>query len=344
MRKFSPYFRTCLMTRSFPIALIGLFFSLSASAQVFFQNTMFSYNRIAYNPAYAGLTTGTNFTLMGRQQWVGIQGAPQTYNISMNTPVEKLGGGLGATIISDRLGPLSTTSLNVAYAYNLKFGEDKYALSFGASGGFGQKVLNGNFIYDNAIDPLIPQGQYTSASAFVPNLGAGVHLSVLGAGEEGTKERFFIGVSGIDLLEPSYESLFLSQSKGSVSKVPRTFMLYSGYRYDINDKASFQPMVSIYTNGQAGVNRIPFQMNVAGYFNLKPVVLGASYRLGDSFSAIMGAEVSDRLFMGYSYDYTLSSLAAVGGLSTHELILSYTLPKSSKIKRNIIDPYSNGAQ
>lgn len=344
MRKFSPYFRTCLMTRSFPIALIGLLLSLSASAQVFFQNTMFSYNRIAYNPAYAGMTTGTNFTLMGRQQWVGIQGAPQTYNLTMNTPAPKLGGGIGATLISDRLGPLSTTSLNVAYAYNLRFGaNEQFALNFGASGGFGQKSLNGNFTYSQAVvDPLLPQGNYSSASKVVPNLGAGVHFSVFAA--DGVKEKFFVGLSGIDLLEPSYESLFQTAGNGSNSSVPRTFMLYTGYCHQINEKASFQPMVSVYSNGQSGVSKVPFQMNVATYFNLKPVVVGASYRLNDSFSGMMGAEISDRLFMAYSYDYTLTSLNAVGGLSTHELIISYTLPAKTKAKPFIIDTYNSGSQ
>ena len=65
--------------------------SLSASAQVYFQNTMYAFNRFVYNPAAAGMSqigmeNGVNLTLLGRQQWLGIEGAPRLSTLICKFP------------------------------------------------------------------------------------------------------------------------------------------------------------------------------------------------------------------------------------------------------------------
>lgn len=300
-----------------------LLMGISASAQVFVQNTMYAYNRYLYNPGAAGIPGGANvegganITLLGRLQWLGVGGGPNLFGATFNAPLESISSGIGAYAIRDELGPLASTGLNLSYAYHLQLGDgdDSPTLSIGAAGGLHQKSINGNFIYNdaNGPDPLVPLGNFSS-SAMVPSLVAGLYLTW-------PEDKFFVGVSGHDLLEPDIEDLLLTSGVGQDSKIPRSFYLMAGYTFDLNTDLRLQPTFLARTDGVS----TQFDIGVNG--TLKDVfVFGVSHRWEDSFAGMFGFHVSDRSFMGYSYDYTTSGLNANGDLNTHEIILSYTFP------------------
>ena len=52
--------------------------------------------------------------------------------------------------------------------------------------------------------------------------------------------------------------------------------------------------------------------------------IGASYRLDDSFSGLVGFQVTDNIRVGYAYDYITSDLDAVADAS-HEVIVTFDL-------------------
>ncbi len=308
--------------KNFALLLLFLTFSLSVSAQVYIQNTMYRYTPVLYNPAAAGMTQGEDqglkLAFLGRLQWVGIDGAPRTSAITADAGVGN-NMGLGAYLIGDQLGPISTTGLNVAYSYQFEFGLGN-KLSIGVNGGILQKAINGDFVTPDGVpDPLVGMGFY-SATSFIPNLGAGIYFS-------GLNDRLTIGLSGQDLLEPSVEGLFL-QDVGTTTTVPRSFYVMAGYKIPITQSAdgsedifSITPMVFARTEGT-----FPPQFDVSVFADYKVLTGGLSYRgFNDSFSAILGFDVNDRMFLGYSFDYTLSPLNASQDLSSHEIILTYSL-------------------
>lgn len=285
-------------------------------AQVFVQNTLYQYNRFVYNPAAAGIRDEANITLMGRLQWLGIEGAPKLLTAQIDAPIEAWDSGLGAHVIADQLGPLTTTGLNIAYAYHLPLGNGA-RLSFGAASGILQKSLSGNFIYnvDNGIDPLIPTGDFSS-SQIVPALSAGVYYSL-------PDDKLFVGISGQDLLEPSIEELTLQTGVGPESRVARSFYLTAGYRFDLTDE------VSLLASTLGRTDAVSYQMDASLHATLKDrILVGASYRMisNESVSGIVGAKITEGLFFAYAYDFVLSGLNANGDLSSHEVILSYSLP------------------
>ncbi|MEL6843806.1 MAG: type IX secretion system membrane protein PorP/SprF, partial [Bacteroidota bacterium] len=102
----------------------------------------------------------------------------------------------------------------------------------------------------------------------------------------------------------------------------------AGYRIPITqtpdgkeDIFSITPMVFARTEGT-----LPPQFDVSVFADYKVLTGGLSYRgFNDSFSAILGFDVNDRMFLGYSFDYTLSPLNASQDLSSHEIILTYAL-------------------
>ena len=50
--------------------------------------------------------------------------------------------------------------------------------------------------------------------------------------------------------------------------------------------------------------------------------LGASYRLDDSYSALVGFQVNPNIRIGYAYDHIVSDIKAIAG-SSHEIILTW---------------------
>jgi len=52
--------------------------------------------------------------------------------------------------------------------------------------------------------------------------------------------------------------------------------------------------------------------------------MGASYRIKDGFAAMLGVNISSTINIGYSYDYTTSSLNTVSK-GTHEVLIGFLL-------------------
>jgi type IX secretion system PorP/SprF family membrane protein len=52
--------------------------------------------------------------------------------------------------------------------------------------------------------------------------------------------------------------------------------------------------------------------------------MGGSYRIQDGFSAMLGVNINASINIGYSYDYTTSSLNTVSR-GTHEILIGFLL-------------------
>jgi type IX secretion system PorP/SprF family membrane protein len=103
------------------------------------QFSMYMFNRMVLNPAYAGARGALNLTAVGRSQWVGIDGHPNTFTLSGDAGVNALHGGVGAHLMYDEIGPIQTIGLKAAYAFRFDFGKERGegpALQIGLSPGF----------------------------------------------------------------------------------------------------------------------------------------------------------------------------------------------------------------
>ncbi|NOR87783.1 MAG: type IX secretion system membrane protein PorP/SprF, partial [Bacteroidales bacterium] len=87
---------------------------LSAQQDALFSQYMF--NMLVINPGYAGTTDGLNMTMVGRQQWVGLDGAPRTASFSIHSPLRNDKIGLGLYGYSDVLGPVQSTGILSTYS------------------------------------------------------------------------------------------------------------------------------------------------------------------------------------------------------------------------------------
>ena len=116
------------------ILIFVLILTASASfAQQDAQFTQYMYNTINVNPAYAGSRGVMSIFGLHRTQWVGLDGAPVTNALSLNTPINNSNIGIGLSAINDRIGPTVENTLSVDVSYTVQTSET-YKLSFGVKG------------------------------------------------------------------------------------------------------------------------------------------------------------------------------------------------------------------
>lgn len=322
------------MRRLLLSVLTVILLSNVASAQQDPQYSMYMFNRYVVNPAYAGALEATNVTILGRSQWVGIPGAPNTTTASINGKIDALHGGVGAYIIGDKLGPISTFGLKGAYSFHMNIGASA-KLNIGVGGGLYQKSLNNDWRYnpDNGVDPtLAPSGKTTDLSG---DVDAGIYFHIPMSSVKTTaypQDKFYLGLSASHLLEPKIDGLLQSTVTNSV--LSRNLVATVGYTIPLGSTVYLQPGANFRMAGKdTPLTNMQLDINMNLY--ISPMVFGISHRgmlanNNDSWTGIIGFNASSYLFMGYSYDYTTSKLA---GFTTgsHEVVVSYTFP--SKVKR-----------
>lgn len=107
-----------------------MFTAAVSYAQQDAQFTQYMYNTINVNPAYAGSRGAMNIFALHRTQWVGLDGAPVTNTVSINTPLNGSNLGLGVSLINDKIGPTIENNFSTDLSYTIQTSET-FKLSFG---------------------------------------------------------------------------------------------------------------------------------------------------------------------------------------------------------------------
>ncbi|QEC80584.1 type IX secretion system membrane protein PorP/SprF [Mucilaginibacter ginsenosidivorax] len=318
MRGFKLYFLVA--------GLVLLTVKLQAQQSIQFSQYMF--NGLAVNPAYAGYKQDWTLNLSSRIQWVGINDAPKTGTVSVdgltNSTNQNMGLGLIATF--DKLGPESTSSVYVNYAYRLRLDEDDTKrLSFGLGFGAIQYRLDGTkFNATDDGDANIPAGTQSNVT---PDFRFGVYYY---------SPTVYVGASVFNLLSGLGNTVdHLQQYKQA-----RTVYLTGGAMVPLNETMDIKPSLLIKEDFKG-----PTNLDVSNYivFN-KTIWVGASYRTGinlwkksnlqsgldktDAVAAMVQFYISENFRIGYSYDFTTSRLASSQS-GSHELSLSISFPGKS---------------
>ena len=139
------------------IIILVLAFTASTYSQQDPMFTQYMYNTQVVNPGYVGSNDMFSFGLLGRYQWVNVEGAPRTYTFTMGTPIGKQGNsGLGFSVVHDQVTIVADTNVNIDYSYSLNFSDD-LKLAFGLKGGL--DIFNVNY---NELNTLIQMINYCS--------------------------------------------------------------------------------------------------------------------------------------------------------------------------------------
>lgn len=292
--------------------LLGVF-ALLSTVLVFGQQdtqyTQYMYNMNVLNPAYAGSKGVTSLGLLGRTQWVGVDGAPQTLTLSLHSPIGNQVG-LGFSVIHDEIGPVKEDNVYVDFSYTINTSEEG-RLAFGLKGGVTFLDVRETTMVDD-YDPLNVPIHQTS-----PNFGAGVYYYT---------DKFYLGLSAPNFLETRHLEKDGGQSSSATEKMH--YFVTSGYVFDINDDLKLKPSTMIKaTSGSPISVDLSLNLLVENRFEF-----GLSHRFDDSLSGMVGFNVNEDFRIGYAYDHTLSSYGQFNS-GSHEIMLLFDFNR-----RNIKSP------
>jgi len=292
------------------IFLLGFFFQVQAQHNP--QFTHFMFNKLLYNPAYAGNRDALATSAVYRNQWIGIDGAPTTVNFNVHTPFAGKRAGIGLSIVADKIGVVNTTFANLSYNYRVQVGEHS-KLSLGISGRLehGRMDLSNVNAHDGDDDFIMDD----MTRSVQPNFGLGLFLS---------SKNYYVGVSLPTVLE---NSLY---TDAGFESVYRTFYAMGAVVFNMSENVKFKPSVLLSYNKNA-----PFDMDLnASFLFMDALWLGATYRLDDSIDALVQYQFSPSLRAGMAFDFTTSELNAYtsGG---YEIMLEYIFNKDGKQLTNI---------
>lgn len=286
--------------RILALTLIGIMSVCMAQKEP--QYTQYMYNIGSFNPAYVGTVESPELAGLYRAQWVDIPGAPTTMRFGVNVPFANEKTGLGLNIVHDELGPSRQTFINLAYSYQINI-SDITKLSFGlAAGGSLLSLDYSEGTFDDPSDPTII-GE--NLSDFYPTVGAGLFLY---------EEDWYMGLSIPNFLTNG----LYNDEVATIVEDNMQFNVIGGYVFQISERTKFKPAFLVnYLQGS------PVNVNLSANFQfIDALTIGASYRFDNAVSGLAGIQVSNGLFLGYSYDYNTNGLGEFSG-GSHEAILKF---------------------
>ncbi|HOZ82522.1 MAG TPA: type IX secretion system membrane protein PorP/SprF [Bacteroidia bacterium] len=288
--------------------LYSLIITLFMSGWLFGQQapmtTQYMFNTLLINPAYAGSKPFTSATMMVRKQWAGFKGSPTTETASIHGALEDKNVGLGLYISNDHAGITNRTELFGSYSYTIEYGESKLAFGLQAGLSYLKSTLS-DLVYNDNNDPVYDKNTVNNV---LPNFGAGLYYHT---------DLFYAGISAPLLL--SYDPLkTLSVEMTDVHHIRRHYFLTTGYVFSLSEQVKLKPSVLLkYVNGA------PLQYDINANLLLNNIIwIGTSYRSNDALAIIGEYQLSKKLRIGYSFDYSLTILRNHSA-GSHEFMLGY---------------------
>jgi len=291
-----------MMTKNNILSMIFIGFSSLAFAQ---QDPLYSqnqFNQSMINPAYTGVNNVLNATVIGRRQWVGLEGAPKTSIVNISSSLFNNKVGLGLIALDDRFGVNKNTELQLLYAYRIDLLNGK-SFSFGLQTGY----INYSYDYDQLTLEQDDQ-VLTLADGNITrfNVGAGAYYRT---------NDFYLGLSIPRMLNTNVNE------NGVNSTIYRRHLYISGgYVFDMSTSMKFKPSAVLkVVEGQP----LSIDLN-ASLLLMETLWVGASIRNFNAIGLNSQFEINDQIRLGYSFEYPLN---AMGGIvfSTHELMISFDI-------------------
>lgn len=276
------------------------------------QYTQYMFNQSVFNPAYVTNEMGViNFGAMHRTQWANAVGAPKTYTFFAHAPLsEKFE--VGFSLVSDNVGDgvLKENNFYADVAYIVPINEH-HKLSLGVKAGFTNLTANFNnfrFPDDDFISGVISDDQaFVNQNTTLPSFGIGAFYFA---------DEYYVGVSVPNLINAKH-----IQEKNGLRNIGGEEMhlfLNAGYVYKLSNVVKLKPSFLL-----KAVKGSPLVLDTSlnVLFNNR-FEGGLSYRINDSFSAMINLKATANLRIGYAFDYTTTNLSNFNS-GTHEVFVLY---------------------
>lgn len=279
--------------------------------------SLYMFDPMLINPAYAGTHVQLSGTAIYRNQWVNFDGAPKTFTASIHSGFYKARVGLGLVAGNDQIGVHSDQSLYAVYSYKIPLSPRKNGgvISFGLQAGFNQ--LTSDFLLTNPRDGA----EVGVLSKFNPNFGWGAFFR---------NAKMFAGISIPQLINNKTLDVVdveLDTTINAAGRQQRYYYLMGGFTHEVSPDIKWMPSTLIRVQENA-----PLSFDINNMFIFYDVVgLGFSYRLNDAMIGLFELQINENFHVGYAYDVTTSDIRLYSN-GSHEIMINYRIkiPKLHK--------------
>lgn len=300
------------------------------------QFTHYGLNGMYLNPAYAGIKERGEVSLIVRYQYFNYTptfdsgGSSGTGLITVSLPVPAVSGGVGLAVYYDQTAQTKMTNAALSYSQHIRLGAGKLGLGIQ-----GLYTYLGKGVY-RAIDP---------DDIKVPREGSDNKFDA-GAGIWYEAPKFYAGISLNNLARSEYafkSAGTMGTANGYLAENHAYFT--AGYNIDASASVVVTPMVLVkavlpgtYSNKNAANNLNNYSLEGGVRATIEDKFwIGTNYRHEESISGLFGGSFAkdNVLRLGYAFDFIAFNQAA-RAFSSHEIMLSYRLPKPGLITRPAI--------
>jgi type IX secretion system PorP/SprF family membrane protein len=279
--------------------------------------SLYMFDPLVINPAYAGTHVQLSATAIYRNQWVNFDGAPKTLTSSIHSGFRKARVGLGVLFGKDEIGVHTDNSLYFMYAYKIPLTNRKNpaVLSMGLQGGF--NTLKSDYLKTNPRDG----SEIGALTKFNPNFGAGIFFRSKDL-YAGFSVPYIVNNRTIDIIDEQFAELITPSGRQQ-----RYYYAIAGTTRKIAEQVKIAPSTMIRIQENA-----PLSFDFNTMLILYDIVsLGGSYRLGDSFIGLFELKINENFHVGYAYDITTSDIRLYSN-GSHEIMVNYRIkiPKLHK--------------
>lgn len=293
------------------------------------------------NPAMTGASEMTRIGVNYRNQWPGLDQSFNSYSAYVDHYIFSANSGIGLIINKSEqsMANLSTTEIGATYSYRMRLGFRSFLRMGGQVSYMDRDAYFGDLVFGSQIDGQT--GAIGGDSG--ESLGDGISHQFMdySFGMVFHNENVWLGLSGHHLTQPN-----ISFMEGANSKLPLKISAHGGVKFDLSGGSSTQ-----YLNQRSGTKELTLafnyknqgsfsQLDMGAQINIQPLVLGVWYRgipvqneklpNHEAIIGLVGISLGGGLDVGYSHDFTLSSLGNANTGGANEISLRYSFLATNK--------------
>lgn len=293
------------------------------------------------NPAMTGASEMTQIGVNYRNQWPGLDQSFNSYSAYADHYIFSANSGIGLIVnrSEQSMANLSMTEVGATYSYRMRLGFRSFLRMGGQVSYMDRDAYFGDMIFGSQIDDQT--GSVGGSSG--ESLGDGIDHQFMdySFGMVFHTENIWLGVAGHHLTQPN-----ISFIDGENSELPLKLSAHGGVKFDLSGGTS-----TSFLNQKTGTRELTLafnyknqgsfsQLDIGAQVNLQPLVLGVWYRgipvlenelpNHEAIIGLVGISLGGGLDMGYSHDFTLSSLGNANTGGAHEISLRYSFLATNK--------------
>lgn len=291
------------------IVLLGMLIGNQLWSQQDAMLSQYMFNGLFLNPAYAGSHKYWSSTFTYRNQWVAMDGAPETAILAVDGPIAAKNMGLGFSFMYDKIGVSTHNKITANYSYQLRTSANS-KLSLGINASVSQ--------FNARVEDLLIWDQ--EDAVFANNIN-GKYVPSFGVGAYHYGEKHYVGISIPTLFAYQNDYNFnFDLTKSSFLR--RHYVLTGGYVFEVSPMVKLKPSTLLKYVANAPLEA---DINLTAYYK-DMISAGVSYRTNDAVVFMVEYQANNYFRIGYAYDMTTSTIRNYSH-GSHEIMIGVDFGK-----------------